>query len=354
MFGISSFAETPFASLSGATYNADVAEAILVSETEDALITYASAVSEQVLLTDIQDSLADFVDSITEAAVLDAAQIALADFVESLSDLITATDTQNGSVVFAGAISESAVMLDEQNTDNAFNSFVNESITGTDTLFSVGDFLAAISESSVLADSQASLANFIVALSDTATFADSQAGNLLFSGTIAESITATDATNGSGGAETINESASFIEDQYNINEQFVNVNEFVLLQDTFEGTSELNNQVNETVVFTTEENGGFPYAEAVSETASIAGVVDAGGIYLIIAESIAAVDSATTIATLISNVSETANLTGINNSSAVFNSSRSERIAFTSEFTPFFKFEPIDTTQVPNWNTINM
>ena len=62
MFGISSFAETPFASLSGATYNAAIAEAISVSDLQAAYLTYVSAVSEQVTFTDTQITLADFGD----------------------------------------------------------------------------------------------------------------------------------------------------------------------------------------------------------------------------------------------------------------------------------------------------
>ena len=157
MFGITTFAQSPFAALGVATYNQTVSESIAVSEAQTNVLLQNDAVVESTVITDIQ--------SVPGAPELVAESIALSD-AYSLSN-------------------------------NIFNALVSESTTPSDTDSSTGViFSEEVDEVNGISDSIAAAQTHITDVAESVTTSDAFTGERVFNYFISESVSAADVQDG--------------------------------------------------------------------------------------------------------------------------------------------------------------
>jgi len=140
VFGISTFADAPFASLAG---------------------VFDSSVTETATATDAVSSLAVFVGVVTETG--------------TATDVVTVAAS-----IFNAPVLETATATDAVNSFQDFISAVTETGTATDAVISLQTFLTSIAESGTATDAVSSLQTFSSLIAETATATDSITGSFLW------------------------------------------------------------------------------------------------------------------------------------------------------------------------------
>jgi hypothetical protein len=112
MFGTNTFAQAPFAALSGVFYASAIAEVASAADTTSALPNYLARIFEDVQASDQTSAQTSFFNSVVDTVVATDTPSALYFVGTSLSDSATVTDTALASVNFAVAFSNAASAAD--------------------------------------------------------------------------------------------------------------------------------------------------------------------------------------------------------------------------------------------------
>lgn len=134
MFGISTFANVPFASLAGPVYNSAVSETGAATDAVSSKQTFASAVTETGTATDTVSSTQTFVSFIVETGTATDAVSSTQTFVSFITELATATDSTVGFILFSPSIEETGTATDVVGSTQTFNSLIAELATATDSI----------------------------------------------------------------------------------------------------------------------------------------------------------------------------------------------------------------------------
>ena len=132
MFGITAFADAPFASFAGVQYS-NVSETATATDSISSKQTFVSAASETGTATDL---------------ILVAASI----FNAPVTETATATDSISSNQTFVSAVSESGTATDSVSSNQTFVSMVAEAGTATDVVSSNQGFAAAVTETATATD----------------------------------------------------------------------------------------------------------------------------------------------------------------------------------------------------------
>lgn len=174
-FGITAFAQSPFAALGGNVYSASITESIAVDDsitsvvlklsfvdesvavgsTVTAIVTFNPAVTETAAVEDsISAAGSTYNVAVAESAVIDAFQSFTGnELAVSITEHVVAAD--NLSVQFIGYVdvAESAAVSDTQTGARAFNKSVSESAAIAETQAAGLDLVDSVNETILVADS---------------------------------------------------------------------------------------------------------------------------------------------------------------------------------------------------------
>jgi len=195
MFGISTFAQSPFAALGGNAYPVDVAESFTLSDVYDGPAGFQGLLDESFSIVDgdgggtsfdffvstvenysLNDEafgVADILVSQSDSFTLTTAEDIQVDFNPVYAETITYSDEYVGTQNAVGLDEEDATFTDEWNGPVDFKPTVSESYTITDSETGAWDALATVSEAYTLTDSYQAAVDFIGLLQEQFTVIDS-------------------------------------------------------------------------------------------------------------------------------------------------------------------------------------
>jgi hypothetical protein len=173
VFGDVTFAQSPFASLGGATFGVDVSEAAVAANTQSVEVVYGGIAAEAAAALEAQSAIANMFASQNE--------IALAESI---------FDTLNN--IFNVDLSESAVGQDANSAVSTLLGAIAEAATGEDAFISQADFAAAIAELGLAFDEFTAGKLINAALAEGATGSDVYQVVTIFGATVAESVVGSD------------------------------------------------------------------------------------------------------------------------------------------------------------------
>lgn len=171
MFGITAFAQSPFAALGGTVYNRDLTETATATEAQVAVLLQNSSITEDATATATQTLQQVLAASISESSTPNNSQTAQIDLVASLDESTVATDTQAQLAGKFVSITETAAATDSILVDpSIFNAAVSEDTVIQDTISSTGLILfEEQDESSAATDSVSSTQSLVAAIAESAT-----------------------------------------------------------------------------------------------------------------------------------------------------------------------------------------
>ena len=195
MFGITAFAQSPYASLGGAFYGLIVNESETLTDTQTVVrdITVSETASTQTL-TNTQSVLADFIAAqTTNSQTLTDTQSVLAAFVAEQTDTETLTSLETVSQNFPVTEDGSAVTLSAlEDVIAAFVSAQTNSITLTDLQVGGFQYVVSIVEPQTLTDTNVSQVAFLGATSDVLVITSLEAVLAQFNAVCTDLITLSD------------------------------------------------------------------------------------------------------------------------------------------------------------------
>ena len=139
MFGITAFADAPFASFAG-VYDSSVSETGTATDAVSSKQTFSTLIAETGTATDsvvVAASIfnAPVVETATATDSISSAQT----FVSAVSETGTSTDSISSSQGFLSTVAETSTATDAVSSKQTFVTFVSETATATDAI--VGSFL---------------------------------------------------------------------------------------------------------------------------------------------------------------------------------------------------------------------
>ena len=196
MFGISAFAQSPYASLGGASYGVIVNETETLTTTQDVLAAFLAAQTETQTLTDAQTGLVAFLAEQTNTQTLTSLETVSQDFpVSESSSAVTLSALEDVIAGFVGAQANTITLTDDQVGGVQYVVSIVEPQTLTDTNVSQFAFLGVTSDVLVITTIDAVLAQFNVAVSDLITLSDYQFGGGWFKINDNQTVTWVDVNN---------------------------------------------------------------------------------------------------------------------------------------------------------------
>jgi len=249
MFGITTFAQSPFAALGGNAYNQSVSESVAATDDFIGVIAYASNIAESIAAADTQDVAQGFAVAIGESTgPVDTPSTSLL-AVAFVEDSLAQTDNYEQLSGKFVDMDESMAVADAYTLSNSiFNAVVPESTTPSDTDSSTGLIL-------------------IEEVDEVMSVADTQAAIRVLSTAVAESIASLD-----GYTETQDLAASIVESAavglivgaaYTGN---VDIAEATTPVDDVTGQRQFDYFISESVAPADAQNGAFNYIVAVAES----------------------------------------------------------------------------------------
>jgi hypothetical protein len=174
MFGITAFAQSPFAALGGNVYNAAISESLAVDAVVDGIALNIGYIDETVSVGSTITATVTFNQDVVEAA--------------AVTDSISAAGS-----IYNVLVAESAVIDAFQNFAGAeLTASITESVVAADGLSVQFIGYVDIAESVSVSDEQISQRALNAALTESAAAADSQAANLVLTGSVNESAAVAD------------------------------------------------------------------------------------------------------------------------------------------------------------------
>jgi hypothetical protein len=168
MLGDVAFAQAPFASQGGNTFNSSVSETGSISDSlATPIVIYGGTVSESISALDSLSVLATFVGDNSESA--------------SGADVF---DTLNNT--FNVVLLDGASGIDATSVQADFSGIVAETIAAIDSLLSQADFVTAIAEAASANDAVQGGLLLLVSIDEAASGVDAQVGNVIYPVTIQE------------------------------------------------------------------------------------------------------------------------------------------------------------------------
>lgn len=192
MFGVSSFAQTPFASLAGVAYALSVAENIGLADTSSQLSAFLQNIAEPITVDEVDATAGDFFSSVIEAVTSAESATVLAAFLVSATENYSSADTPAVAAQFAQSVAENASLADAQNVYSEFLQSRIEGFTLGDASTQQSDFLQSITEDSQLNDTPTIIAQFTQSISEGVTLEDFEAITAQFVQSVTEGFAAAD------------------------------------------------------------------------------------------------------------------------------------------------------------------
>jgi len=154
VFGTSTFANAPFASLAGSIYNSTVSETGTATDSTVGFILFPASIVETGTATDVISSIQTFVSFIAETGtVTEVALVAPSIFNAPVLETGTATDAVSSNQTFVSFIVETGTATDSAVCFVVFSTSITETGTATDVVGSTQTFISSIAELATATDS---------------------------------------------------------------------------------------------------------------------------------------------------------------------------------------------------------
>jgi hypothetical protein len=176
MYGISAFAQSPYASLGGAFYGVIVNETETLTDTQTAIAAFLAAQTDTQTLTDAQTGLAAFLVAQDQTQTLTDSSSAVQNFpVTESASAVTLSALEDVIAGFVGAQANTITLTDDQVGGFQYIVDIVEPQTLTDTNVSQFAFLGVTSDVLVITTIDAVLAQFnVVNIDSLVTLSDFQ------------------------------------------------------------------------------------------------------------------------------------------------------------------------------------
>lgn len=249
MFGITAFAQAPFAALGGNTYNQNLSDSVASADVVSLDFIQATNIAESIASADTQTTTQDLValqnESIGPVDTPSATQIRVAFQAESMLAAENITELTGKFV----NMSESVALGDDYAlSNNIFGVSVSESTTPSDIDSSTGIVvLKGVDESLSAADSQTVFQTLIAAVAEATTGVDVYTGERTLVAAINENATISQLINAANNANS-------------------NVSESITTADAFTGNRVYSFFISESVSPADTQIGVFNFISSVAET----------------------------------------------------------------------------------------
>jgi F0F1-type ATP synthase delta subunit len=194
MFGTSSFAQTPFATLAGTANALFIVEGIQLGDASTQLSAFLQTRVEPIAMGDVNSTAGLFFGSVTENLNSGDASTQAATFLQSISENSRPADVATIAAQFAQSVAENSRLADTPVPFAAFLQSLTENFSLTDTSAIGAQFTQAVTENFRPADSIAITAQFAQSLSENITLADLPAIAAQFAQAVTENFTAADSS----------------------------------------------------------------------------------------------------------------------------------------------------------------
>lgn len=190
VYGIITFKEV--AGAGPTTHEADVAEAINITDTGDRVMASASVVAEGITITDVGLRIVDFNLSVPEGVTFVDTEGRDISSDESVSEGIGFTDSSNRSAEYGGSVAEGLTMSDSQVKNANMDAARPEPITLTDALSRGLDIGSAVSEGFSVGDAPTRISTLEKVAEELFTVLDTVLTSGIWNKTTEEGITFTE------------------------------------------------------------------------------------------------------------------------------------------------------------------
>jgi hypothetical protein len=217
MFGISSFAQVPFASLAGTAFTASLAEDIGMADSNSQIFVFNQSFTESInaIADVINDAGVNYFGSATENIGLADLSTQVATFLQSLAENVNPNNSSGISTLYIFTIAENQTLADtpviyfaatqarsepinsiqDSNTQqSAFGQAITENIVLADIQSVVSQFIYSITENITLAEVQAIAAQFKSSITENMILADSSIAGLVVLFNVIENLNVTDSS----------------------------------------------------------------------------------------------------------------------------------------------------------------
>jgi len=189
MFGLTTFAQAPFASLplGGNAYILSLIENFTLADSQVFQAQYASSIFEAISqILDVQSEQDNFFEGIVEVLTQNDSSTQLSTFLESLSENSTLA---NGQQINLGiALSEAVTMAELETIVAQYVSSVSEAITIADIRTITAGFIESIAENFGSAAAQSASVIIVYAITEAISMADSSTTQAVFLQAITENV----------------------------------------------------------------------------------------------------------------------------------------------------------------------
>ena len=173
MFGITTFAQSPFAALGVSAFNEAQSESIAVADAVVASIIRSAAIAESMGVADLQRVIGAPDPVFESTTPNDSYGVSNNVFNVLVAESTTPSDTDSSTgIIFTEEMEETVGAADSIASTANFISAVSESTTPSDAFTGERVFNYFISESVAAADAQAGIFNYAVAVAETMAAAD--------------------------------------------------------------------------------------------------------------------------------------------------------------------------------------
>ena len=117
MFGISSFAQVPFASLAGTAYTASVTEDVGMADANTQMWSFGQTLTENVVMTAFDSEAGFFVGTIVETFSVDDSSTQVSAFGQTITEPLTSAESETISAQFASSIAENSTRSEEHTSE---------------------------------------------------------------------------------------------------------------------------------------------------------------------------------------------------------------------------------------------
>jgi hypothetical protein len=173
MFGISSFAETPFASLAGAGFVFTLVEGIQSADSSTQQSNYSLSHVENVLLDEIDSTGAIFFANVTESLFSADTSIVIAGYLGSVNEDVTSADSSAIAAQFTSSVTEDATINDAASMVQVFDASIVENMEMAEAQPANLIVLFAITENLSSFDSSTQQFSFLQSIVENSVVADS-------------------------------------------------------------------------------------------------------------------------------------------------------------------------------------
>lgn len=200
MFGLTTFAQSPFNALGGTTYVVTTEETFTLSDTYDGPVAFGGIIADSIALADSDGggTSFDFFLTAAENYSLDDLMTGLWSGGRSVEEAITITSEEVGIANFIGINPETYTLTTTEDANANFKPTNAETVTLTDTQTGNRDTNTTTAESVTLTTTESATAGFAVLVEEGFTFYDAYAAQADFAPAIAELFTLLDSPIGRG------------------------------------------------------------------------------------------------------------------------------------------------------------